>query len=60
MEKYIREFKRHRSQMRKYHVYSKEVSKERRKRMVKNLSIKRMAENSPEVIKQFSSQSKEI
>lgn len=34
--------------MRKYRIYSKEVSKERRERMVKNLSIKRMAENFPE------------
>lgn len=60
MEKYKREFKRHRSQMKKHHIYLNEVSKERRERMVKNLSIKRMAENFPEVIKQFSSQSKEI
>lgn len=46
--------------MKKYHIYSKQVLKERRERMEKNLSIKRMAENFPEVIKQFSSQSKEI
>lgn len=46
--------------MKKHHIYLNEVSKERRERMVKNLSIKRMAENFPEVIKQFSSQSKEI
>lgn len=52
----VREAKRHEGKIRKFHKISKEISEENRKIMVESLSIQRMAENFPEVIKHSSPQ----
>lgn len=60
MEKYKREVKRHEGKIRQSHIYLKELPEESRERMVESLSIMRMAENFPEVIKYSSPQIEEI